>query len=82
MSWLTPDVVQSICDYMNEHQADSVVEIVRRNGIPDAEEATLVELTLEDGVYDVGGTRVRVPWSMPLTHRAQIREELVQLAML
>jgi hypothetical protein len=81
VSWLTPDVVQSISSYMNEHQSDSVLEIVHRNGAPDATEATLTDLTIEDAVFSTPSGLLHVPWSAPLMSRSQIREELVNLAL-
>ncbi len=79
--WLTPDVVAAVCAYMNEHQPDSVAEIVRRHAAP-GEGATLVDLTVEEAVFATSRGAVRVAWSMPVTHRSQIREELVSLAAL
>ena len=78
-----PAVVDAVLAHMNDDHADDALVIVRAFGQPDAESATMTALAGEAGVFSavVGGvaTEVRVPWSVPITERPQIRREVVVL---
>ncbi|MFC4561467.1 DUF2470 domain-containing protein [Nocardiopsis mangrovi] len=69
---------------MNDDHADDTLLICRALGDrPDAVSARMTGLDGEGGDYVavVGGAEVpvRIPWSEPLTERAQIRREVVRM---
>ncbi|WP_229052799.1 DUF2470 domain-containing protein [Aeromicrobium sp. Leaf350] len=78
-----PAVVDAVLAHMNDDHTDDSLLIVRAFGVTDAESATMTGLDGEAGVFEavVGGvaTEVRVPWSEPITERAEIRREVVVL---
>ena len=81
---LDGDVVAAVCAHMNDdHAADNVV-IVRGVGeCPEATAATMVDLTIDRLEFEVdtpaGACLVHVPFSTPITERAQIRAEVARM---
>ncbi|SHI88363.1 Protein of unknown function [Nocardiopsis flavescens] len=80
----SPEVVTAVTAHMNgDHPEDTLVICRGLGGVPDATGARMTGLDGEAGEYavTVGGTErsVRIPWSEPLTERAQIRREVVRL---
>ncbi|WP_460860715.1 DUF2470 domain-containing protein [Nocardiopsis coralliicola] len=67
----------------DDHAADTLVICRGLGGVPEATAARMTGLDGDGGDYaaTVGGTEVpvRVPWSGPLTERAEIRREVVRL---
>ncbi len=83
-SSFAPEVVDAVCRHMNEdHVEDSLLIVRSIGGAPDATEASMVGLDDAAAIFSatVGGapTEVRVPWSEPVTERAQIRVEVVRM---
>lgn len=81
---LTPDAVAAICRHMNEdHTEDSLLIVRALGGRPAAQQASMSGLDAEAAIFDAvvdGVTEsVRVPWSEPVTERAQVRAEVVQM---
>ncbi len=81
---LSPDAVAAICRHMNEdHVEDSLLIVRALGGLPSAQQATMSGLDAEAAVFDAvvdGVTEsIRVPWSEPVTERAQVRAEVVQM---
>ncbi|MFC3998665.1 DUF2470 domain-containing protein [Nocardiopsis sediminis] len=79
-----PEVVRAVTAHMNDDHADDTLLICRAlGGRPDAESARMTGLDGAGGDYVavVGGAEVpvRIPWSEPLTERAQIRREVVRM---
>ncbi|WP_436891909.1 DUF2470 domain-containing protein [Nocardiopsis dassonvillei] len=66
-----------------DHPEDTLLICRALGGRPDATAARMTGLDGEAGEYavTVGGTEhaVRIPWSEPLTERAQIRREVVRM---
>ncbi|WP_370591205.1 DUF2470 domain-containing protein [Saccharopolyspora montiporae] len=80
-----PEVVEAVAQHMNDdHAGDSLLIVRALGGRPDA---TTAETTGLDGraiefrasVPDGEPVTVRVPWSAPLTERAQIRAEVTRM---
>jgi len=79
--WLTEDIVEEICLYMNTHQADSLLNIVRKQkNFETATFATLEGFDVLEAIFSTSEGEIRVSWRAPLLGRSQIREELVSLA--
>jgi hypothetical protein len=79
--WLTQCVVEEICLYMNTHQADSLLNIVRKQkNFETATFATLKSFDALEAIFATSEGEIKVSWSAPLLGRSQIREELVSLA--
>lgn len=79
--WLTQGVVEEICLYMNTHQADSLLNIVRKQkNFETATYATLKSFDALEAIFATSEGEIKVSWSAPLLGRSQIREELVSLA--
>ena len=79
--WLTKEVVEEICTYMNTHQADSLLNIVRKQkNFKPATYANLKTFDLLEATFTTSEGEISVSWSAPLMGRSQIREELVSLA--
>ncbi len=81
---LPADAVDAICRHMNSDHADDSLLIVRAlGGRPTAQQASMSGLDAEAAVFEAvvdGVTEtVRVPWSEPVTERAQVRAEVVQM---
>lgn len=78
------EVVAAICGHMNaDHGADSLLIVRAQGGRPEASAAEMVGMDGDgadfDAIVDGASTPVRVPWSQPLTERAQVRPEVVRL---
>jgi len=79
--WLTEDIVEEICLYMNTHQADSLLNIVRKQkNFETATFATLEGFDVLEAIFSTSEGEIRVSWRAPLLGRSQIRDELVSLA--
>lgn len=78
-----PEIVTAILQHMNGDHGGDGLAIVRAFGEPDAESVRMTGLDGEAGEWEatVGAeTRaVRVPWTTPITERAEIRREIVAL---
>ncbi|MDA0565366.1 DUF2470 domain-containing protein [Streptomonospora sp. S1-112] len=80
----TPEVVRAVTAHMNDdHPRETLIICRALGGHPDAASARMVGLDTEGGDYRavVGGAEVavRIPWSRPLTERAQVRAEVVRM---
>jgi putative heme iron utilization protein len=79
-----PDVVAAIMRHMNGDHADDNVLICRAlGGQPDTERALMSGMDGE-AIEFVAAVRgqdvlVRIPWSSPITERAQVRQEVVRM---
>jgi hypothetical protein len=78
-----PEIVTAVLAHMNgDHQDDSLL-IARAFGSLDAESATMTTLDENGGTftYLLGGEsrEVTVPWTAPISERAEIRREVVVL---
>ena len=77
-------VIAAITRHMNVDHADDSLLICRSlGGQPDATSATMTGMDPGgiDFAVEVGGRAVpaRVPWSQPITARAQVRAEVVRM---
>ncbi|MDD6791207.1 MAG: DUF2470 domain-containing protein, partial [Thermobifida fusca] len=73
-----------VTQHMNDDHPDDTLLIVRAfGGYPEATAARMTGLDGTAGEYsatvDGREVAVRIPWSQPLTERAQIRTEVVRL---
>ncbi|WP_028647733.1 DUF2470 domain-containing protein [Nocardiopsis sp. CNT312] len=80
----SPSVVDAVTAHMNgDHPEDTLVICRALGDVPEATAARMTGLDGEGGDYaaTVDGTEraVRIPWSAPLTERAQIRAEVVRM---
>jgi hypothetical protein len=79
----SPDIVTAVLAHMNGDHIDDNLLIARAFGSLDAESATMETLDENGGtfVYWVGDERaeVTVPWTAPISERAEIRREVVVL---
>jgi putative heme iron utilization protein len=78
------DVVAAVCAHMNDDHADDTLLICRAlGGRPEATAARMVGLDAHAGDYVVGAPAgeepLRIPWSHPLTSRAEVRMEVVRM---
>lgn len=68
---------------MNDDHADDSLLIARAFGDPDASSAVMTSLDDTAGYwsYTIGGDEheLRVPWSMTISERPEIRREIVKL---
>ena len=83
MPTFSPEVVTAVLAHMNgDHQGDNLL-IARAFGSPDAESATMTTLDENGGsfayVANGGQHEVTVPWTAPISERAEIRREVVVL---
>ena len=79
-----PEVVDAVCRHMNDdHLEDSLLIVRSLGGCPGATQASMTGLDGDAAFFTatVDGLErtVRVPWSAPLTERAQIRVEVVRM---
>lgn len=79
-----PEVIRAVCAHMNDdHVEDSLLIVRSLGGCPDAVAASMSGLDTVaahfTAVVDGADREVRVPWSAPITERAQIRVEVVRL---
>ncbi|MFD6952438.1 hypothetical protein A6A08_03625 [Nocardiopsis sp. TSRI0078] len=80
----SPEVVAAVTAHMNgDHPEDTLLICRALGGLPQATAARMTGLDGDGGDYavTVDGTEhtVRIPWSRPLTERAQIRAEVVRM---
>jgi putative heme iron utilization protein len=80
----SPEVVAAVTRHMNgDHPEDTLIICRALGGVPEAAAARMTGLDGECGEYAVtvdGAERtIRIPWSEPLTERAQIRAEVVRM---
>ena len=78
------EVVEAITRHMNADHADDSLLIVRSLGdLPEATEARMTGLDVSAAIFTAGTPHgectVRVPWSGPISDRAQIRVEVVRM---
>ncbi len=87
-SELTPEAVTAICEHMNnDHTEDSLLIVRALGGCPDATAARMTGVTVDSALFeatlddaDTASTHeVQVPWSEPITQRAQVRAEVVRM---
>ncbi|MGE3622159.1 MAG: DUF2470 domain-containing protein [Acidimicrobiia bacterium] len=79
-----PDVVAAVARHMNDDHAEDNVLIVRALGaVPDATAATMTGMdgaAIEfEAVVEGRAVPVRIPWSHPLTERAEVRGEVARM---
>ncbi|MFF1875791.1 DUF2470 domain-containing protein, partial [Kitasatospora herbaricolor] len=80
MENFSPEIVDAVLRHMNTDHRDDNVVIVRANGAPDASDAEMTALDTTGGVWRVtGGGELRIPWTVPVTERADIRRAVVLL---
>jgi hypothetical protein len=87
MPTFSPEVVDAVLRHMNADHRDDNVIIVRANGAPGAVGATMTSLDEREGVWSVrlvgsdveSDVEVRVPWTIPVAERADIRKAVVFL---
>ena len=83
MTIFEPDVVTAVLAHMNGDHSDDNLLIAQAFGSPDADASTMIGLDGDGGTwsYQVGEQtgRVTVPWSEPISERAEIRREVVVL---
>lgn len=80
----SPDVVAAVMRHMNLDHADDCLLICRNQGLlSDATSAAMsgmdchgIEFT---AIVDSASVQVRVPWSHPLTERAEVRPEVTRM---
>ena len=78
------EVVAAIARHMNDDHADDNVTICRGlGGQPATTAATMTGMTPDgivfEAVVDDAPTEVVIPWSEPITERAQVRAEVVRM---
>ena len=83
MPTFSPEVVTAVLAHMNgDHEGDNLL-IARAFGDRDAETASMTTLDGNGGTfaYTLAGElrEVTVPWTAPITERAEIRREVVVL---
>lgn len=79
-----PEVVAAVCSHMNDdHVEDSLLIVRSLGGRPEATAASMTSLDDTAGIFvatvDGEQVEVRVPWSEPISERAQIRAEVVRM---
>ncbi|WP_431278798.1 DUF2470 domain-containing protein [Leifsonia poae] len=83
MPTFEPEVVDAVLRHMNSDHRDDNLIIVRANGVPDAESATMIALDDREGVWTVRAhgvdSELRVAWTVPVAERADIRKAVVFL---
>jgi len=78
------DVIAAVTAHMNtDHPEDNLLIVRSLGGLPDATSATMAGYDEVGAQFDaeVGGsvTRAVVPWAVPITERATIRQEVVRM---
>ncbi len=84
MQSFPPEIVDAVLRHMNSDHTDDNLVIVRANGVPDAAQATMTALDAQGGTWrvvaaDDHATDVRIPWTIPVAERADIRKAVVLL---
>lgn len=85
MSPFDDETVSAITTYMNTNHAELLLQIVRsQSSRADAAAALLIDISGTAAIFNIGTIdkplRIEVRWNRPITTRAQIREELFELA--
>ncbi len=83
-SWVTPEVVEAVMAHMNGDHAEDCVVICRAlGGRPDTIAARMSGMDAEGIELRATGPHgelpVRIPFSEPLTERAQVRAEVARM---
>ncbi|MBG6238620.1 hypothetical protein IWX78_001592 [Mycetocola sp. CAN_C7] len=77
------EIVDAVLRHMNGDHSDDNLLIARAFVSPDAETATMTGLNRNGGTWLVtspgGASEAMIPWSAPVTERADIRREVVVL---
>lgn len=83
MTVFSPEVVAAVLHHMNDDHTDDNLLIVRAFAGADPESATMTGLDHLGGIwsYTVDGVEatLTVPWTAPISERAEIRREVVVL---
>ena len=83
MPTFSDDIVAAVLHHMNDDHTDDSLLIARAFANPDATASTMTTLDEHGGtwVYTVGNEQheVVVPWTAPISERAEIRREVVVL---
>lgn len=83
MPTFSPEIVTAVLAHMNGDHLDDNLLIARAFGSPDAETATMTTLDENGGTFAYTtagrGREVTVPWTAPISERAEIRREVVVL---
>ena len=83
MPTFSPDIINAVLAHMNGDHNDDNLLIAQAFGDPDAETSMMVDLDENEGswVFTVAGDQrmLDVPWSAPISERAEIRREIVVL---
>lgn len=79
----TQDAIEFIASYMNENQANALVDIAQAHGCATVK-AEIVDLTTTELVLRVSDASedeatARIPWPTPLTRREDIRANLLEM---
>ena len=88
MTTFSDEIVTAVLAHMNGDHPDDSLLIARAFGHPDAVSATMIGLDSDAGhwVYSIGAASIddtehdlRVPWSVTISERPEIRREIVVL---
>ena len=83
MPTFSDDIVTAVTSHMNGDHTDDNLLIARAFGDPAADSSVMTGLDESGGDWEylVSGRSeaLRVPWSVPITERAEIRREVVVL---
>ena len=83
MPTFSPEVVTAVLAHMNGDHLDDNLLIARAFGSPRAADATMTTLDENGGTFlyvaDGEEHEVTVPWTAPISERAEIRREVVVL---
>ena len=81
MPTFSADIVTAVLRHMNNEHMDDALLISQAFGSADADSATMTDLDENGGtfMYSVGAAEhtVVVPWTAPISERAEIRREVV-----
>ena len=81
MPTFAPEIVSAVLAHMNGDHLDDSLLIARAFGDPDAADASMIGLDENGGTfaYTLAGeeAEVTVPWTAPISERAEIRREVV-----
>nr|WP_211208739.1 DUF2470 domain-containing protein [Aeromicrobium marinum] len=78
-----PEVVRAVIGHMNEDHTDDSLVIVRAFAEPDAVSAVMTDLDAEAGTWRAvvgrSAVTVRIPWTVEVVERADLRRAVVAL---
>ncbi|MEN9735451.1 MAG: hypothetical protein RL129_161 [Actinomycetota bacterium] len=81
-TWLTSEVVDSVCKYMNEKQPDSLSEILELHGKLPKQPCQMIDINSKFFTLKLSnGELVEIKFKNEVENRNMIREELIHLAM-